>query len=528
MGKARNRTTPKAIRDSVVEKRPVCDICSVFVDIGAHKLCEQIRKDKSFSNVLKDKETYKKNFKNVDIDRRRNFESEIMAYELMKQKRTRIVCDVCRVPSDGLTNHSYCKTLLRNFHRKKQEVDKFVSTNPIEVNHEMSKFRKIAPKGEGLEPPAPQENSQICDICQMSFEDSETDHNFCFQFRQKIQYFKDQKVKAEILKRELEVEEEKALVSQEEMPQVLFDKYPCPIQNCKFVSLKKYNGIRIHLLKHFKERIQRDALQNDWMTDYNERHTCFNKTSCNTDKLLQSGELVHHYGLLHCLVDDILQEYALNRIKLKYKDHFQRNLCPYEDYTFSDYTDLQTHLINSHYFNMILDEVKVMLDFNSLYGKHRYTQKKIKCPYCKKRFNNLLSTGKAKDVTEIVLHCGLDHGYAAYYLLADTNIDQMKELLTQYNVKQEPDDEEMNNVDQDALHGAVEDEESDINNFLQVQVQDIKSEVPEDGEDMQENLDTIVKQEAIEEDDIEFGIASNQLTKSEPKSADASDCILGI
>jgi len=95
-------------------------------------------------------------------------------------------------------------------------------------------------------------------------------------------------------------------------------------------------------------------------------------------------------------------------------------------------------------------------------------------------------------------------------------------------VKQEPDDEEMNNVDQDALHGAVEDEESDINNFLQVQVQDIKSEVPEDGEDMQENLDTIVKQEAIEEDDIEFGIASNQLTKSEPKSADASDCILGI
>ena len=154
----------------------------------------------------------------------------------------------------------------------------------------------------------------------------------------------------------------------------------------------------------------------------------------------------------------------INRIKLKHKEDIQNNLCPYGDYTFTSYRDLLTHLINSHYFNIILEEVKVMLDFTSLYGKHRYTQKRIKCPYCKKRFNNLLSTGKAKDVTEIVLHCGLEHGYAAYYLLADNNIDQMKELLTQFHVKQEP-EEEM--VDQDTVNGASH-EESDINNFLQV------------------------------------------------------------
>ena len=54
----------------------------------------------------------------------------------------------------------------------------------------------------------------------MRFDDSETDHDFCFQFKQKIQYFKDQQVKAEALKRELEIEEEKALEYQEEMPQV--------------------------------------------------------------------------------------------------------------------------------------------------------------------------------------------------------------------------------------------------------------------------------------------------------------------
>ena len=64
---------------------------------------------------------------------------------------------------------------------------------------------------------------------------------------------------------------------------------------------------------YLQERIQKDAMQINWMTDYSEKDTCFNKTSCNTELLLKKGELVHHYGLLHCLVDDILHEYAQNR-----------------------------------------------------------------------------------------------------------------------------------------------------------------------------------------------------------------------
>lgn len=498
-GKSRNRTLERADRETerLLEKRPVCDICSVFLNVGVHSLCEQIRKDKSFSNLLESQKAFRKGFKNVDDRRLQDCkEDPFITYGLRKThytKRTRIVCDVCQVSSDGVTNHSYCKTLLNNFFQIGFKF-KFGSN------------------------PSPKENSQICDVCQMRFDDSETDHDFCFQFKQKIQYFKDQQVKAEALKRELEIEEEKALEYQEEMPQVNFEKYPCPVQNCQFLSTKKYNGIRIHLLKHFKERIQKDAMQINWMTDYSEKDTCFNKTSCNTELLLKKGELVHHYGLLHCLVDDILHEYAQNRIKLKHKEDIQNNLCPYGDYTFTSYRDLLTHLINSHYFNIILEEVKVMLDFTSLYGKHRYTQKRIKCPYCKKRFNNLLSTGKAKDVTEIVLHCGLEHGYAAYYLLADNNVDQMKELLTQFHVKKEP-EEEM--VDQDTVNGASH-EESDINNFLQVQVEDIKGELFEDFDEMEEHSDAIVKQEAVEEEDDLIGI------KSESKSLEANDCILGI
>ena len=84
----------------------------------------------------------------------------------------------------------------------------------------MNNFFQIGFKYKFGSNPSPKENSQICDVCQMRFDDSETDHDFCFQFKQKIQYFKDQQVKAEALKRELEIEEEKALEYQEEMPQV--------------------------------------------------------------------------------------------------------------------------------------------------------------------------------------------------------------------------------------------------------------------------------------------------------------------
>ena len=53
-------------------------------------------------------------------------------------------------------------------------------------------------------------------------------------------------------------------------------------------------------------------------------------------------------------------------------------------------------------------------------------------------------------------------------------------------------------------------------------MEDIKSELFEDFDEMEENSDAIVKQEAVEEEDDLIGI------KSESKSLEANDCILGI
>ena len=102
-GKSRNRTLEREDRETerLLEKRPVCDICSVFLNVGVHSLCEQIRKDKSFSNLLESQKAFRKGFKNVDDRRLQDCkEDPFITYGLRKThytKRTRIVCDVCQV-----------------------------------------------------------------------------------------------------------------------------------------------------------------------------------------------------------------------------------------------------------------------------------------------------------------------------------------------------------------------------------------------------------------------------------------------
>ena len=129
------------------------------------------------------------------------------------------------------------------------------------------------------------------------------------------------------------------------------------------------------------------------------------------------GELVHHYGIFHCLVDDLFQEYSRKWIKTKMSDYYLKKQCPYEDYFFTDETDFLTHLTTAHYFNAILSEVQDMVKFSLTYfEQYKCMANLYKCPFCKKKFKNLDNGSNVRDVKEMVIHCGVQHGFSYYYL----------------------------------------------------------------------------------------------------------------
>ena len=199
------------------------------------------------------------------------------------------------------------------------------------------------------------------------------------------------------------------------------------------------------------------------------------KTGCSVPVLINRGELVHHFGIFHCLVDDLFQEYAINWMKIHYSNHYSRSQCPYEDYFYSDEKDLLTHLTTSHYFNGILSEVEDMVKFSlSYFEQYKCMANMYKCPFCKKKFRNLDhgTESNVRDVKEMVIHCGVEHGFSLYYLIADNNVEKMREILKQFIVKQEPPDDEENN-EIDARKSVSTDEMTpDLSNFLQVEMQE--------------------------------------------------------
>ena len=109
-----------------------------------------------------------------------------------------------------------------------------------------------------------------------------------------------------------------------------------------------------------------------------------------------------------------------------------------------------------------------------------------KCPFCKKKFKNLADGSNVRDVKEMVLHCGVEHGFALYYLMSDQNIHQMRTLLRSVNIKQEPvDEDEISMSDQNQNISLdlqsiklepLEETETEINNFLEVEMHSEDSE----------------------------------------------------
>ena len=130
-----------------------------------------------------------------------------------------------------------------------------------------------------------------------------------------------------------------------------------------------------------------------------EKSNCMSRTGCSVPVLVARGELVHHYGIFHCLIDDLFHDYDLKKAKEVYKSHFDQHQCPYEDQDFEDEESLLKHLSSTHFFNVILNEVEAMVKFNLTFLEDKRCWANIyKCPFCKMRFSNIADGRNVRDV----------------------------------------------------------------------------------------------------------------------------------
>ena len=86
------------------------------------------------------------------------------------------------------------------------------------------------------------------------------------------------------------------------------------------------------------------------------------------------------------------------------------------------------------------DKIELLTDYSE---EKKALTNTYKCPFCKKKFSNLVDGGNARDVREMVVHCGSEHGFALYYLMVDTHVEDMRELLVKYKIKEEPKDKSL-------------------------------------------------------------------------------------
>jgi len=225
-------------------------------------------------------------------------------------------------------------------------------------------------------------------------------------------------------------------------PQVDIDYYKCVWEKCNFNSDKKFSGIRNHLLKHFKEEIELEAKPRSMLTE-RQKSNCMSRTGCSVPVLSSRGELVHHFGIFHCLVDDLFHEYGMKRVEKIYPTHLRTSQCPYQDMEFTSVDQFIEHLSLGHFFNLILSEVETMVKFNLAFVEEKKCVANVfKCPFCKKKFSNLVDGGNVGDLRELVIHCGSEHGFSLYYLLLDENVESMRSVLAEFNIKKEQNHDE--------------------------------------------------------------------------------------
>merc|ERR1719244_1838280 len=182
-----------------------------------------------------------------------------------------------------------------------------------------------------------------------------------------------------------------------------------------------------------------------------EKGHCMSKTNCSLPNLVRTGELIHHFGIFHGMVDRMFKEFALAWFLHAYPDYYTGKKCPYDDISCKDDQGLMNHLTVDHYYNLILAEVENMVLFKLTYVEEKRLQFNVfKCPYCTMRFSNSTEDPDPKDLRLLINHCGASHGFALYYLVADKHIADYRRLLVKQEIKEEinaTDEKESNAVE---------------------------------------------------------------------------------
>ena len=137
------------------------------------------------------------------------------------------------------------------------------------------------------------------------------------------------------------------------------------------------------------------------------------------------GELVSHYGLLHCYVDLFFRQYLELWLSTLPPS------CPFDSYQYVDVVDYIRHLTDSHFYTAIEVEVGEMVHWKA--GLAEY-----KCPYCVMKFPVRTLEGGERDLGELVEHCGLLHNFSLYYLQQGYPAAGVKQEVKQEEEELEP------------------------------------------------------------------------------------------
>ena len=114
---------------------------------------------------------------------------------------------------------------------------------------------------------------------------------------------------------------------------------------CELMSPKQFIGLRLHMAKeHFNDRIEKEAqskldVHGDHLKE--DISSCMANWNCSIPKLKASGDLVHHYGIYHGLVDKYFKEFGYQWISRNLGSMFLvENKCPYDDLNFVNNAEL--------------------------------------------------------------------------------------------------------------------------------------------------------------------------------------------
>ena len=224
----------------------------------------------------------------------------------------------------------------------------------------------------------------------------------------------------------IEIQEEKVQSYLETPHKVQLKDFRCPIDDCEFVSEKYFVGLRNHMaLTHFSEQIEKSAKPKQHDDHYMEEvSSCMSNWNCSIHQLRAAGELVHHYGINHCYVDKFFLEYGnLWILKNRGSQHLFENVCPYDEETFEEERLLTDHLSLKHYYHLIRPELENRIFFKKI-TKDGCKKMEFKCSFCNRKFesNGWTNHHDKIDLKELVAHCGADHGFTLYHMIADKTI----------------------------------------------------------------------------------------------------------